>query len=853
MYSLPIESVLPELRTALQQDDEAVLEAPPGAGKTTCVPLALLKEDWLGKQKIIMLEPRRLAARAAAERMAAMLGEGVGKTVGYRVRLESRISAETRIEVVTEGILTRMLQDDPSLEGIGLLIFDEFHERSLDADLGLALALQCRDLFREQECLKILIMSATLEGDKLSTLLGDARIIKSEGRLFPVEIRYGDAFIAMERMRFELPARIVNTVKQALVEESGSLLIFLPGQAEIHSTHELLSNALADQKNIIITPLYGDLDLQQQRKAIEPAVAGQRKIVLATDIAESSLTIEGVRIIIDAGLHRQAVFDHSVGMSRLHTRRISSASSIQRMGRAGRIEPGVCYRLWSEHQQMQLIPFTAPAIEQADLLPLALQLLRWGVNDPNELSWLNPPSMGHYTTAKQLLYSLGAIESLNTSGKLSTHGELMARLPLHPRLAHMLIMAKVHGLEKQACNLAALLSERDPLSLREADIQLRLTLFNKNVNIEPRLRGRIQRLKIQSRSFNNSINKLTDSRAKSKDAVADSSWTGYLLACAYPDRIAKRRNVGGTDYQMSNGRAVRLREHDPLQRSEWLVVASLGGQQGQTIDQIYLASEFDTNLFNDSLSKYVFAEDKIDWSEKQSCLNAESQRRVGYLILSRTPLKTIPIEKCCHVLLEMIRRKGLKILSWNKELRNWQLRVMLLRTLDLDNAGNSQWPDVSDNYLLETMEAWLAPYLNAVRNMKQLASLDLASIFHNMLSWELQQKLEQFAPARLRVPSGSMIQIDYNESPPVLAVRLQEMFGCTQTPQIANGRVMLKLHLLSPARRPIQVTQDLVGFWRSSYREVQKEMKGRYPKHFWPDDPLSAKPSAKTTRKPPSK
>ncbi len=847
MSPLPIESVLANLQAALQRRDEVVLEAPPGAGKTTRVPLTLLDAAWLGKQKIIMLEPRRLAARAAAEYMASMLDEAVGKTVGYRVRLESRISAHTRIEVVTEGILTRILQDDPSLEGIGLLIFDEFHERSLDADLGLALALQGRALFREQPALKILIMSATLEGDRLAALLNDAPVIKSEGRLHPVEIRYGRPFVAPEQLRNELPVRMLATVKQALTEETGSILVFLPGQAEIRRLHELLSSALADEKNIILAPLYGDLDLQQQRRAIEPAALGYRKIVLATDIAESSLTIEGVRIIIDSGLHRQAVFDPGAGMSRLHTRRISRASSIQRMGRAGRIEAGVCYRLWSEHQQTQLIPFTPPAIEQADLLPLALQLQRWGVNDPNELVWLDPPAAGHYNRALELLCSLGALKPQPAGWMMTAHGEAMARLPLHPRLAHMLLVARMKGLAGSACDIAALLSERDPLSSRDADILLRTKLLAKNTGTDRHLRGRLQRLRTQSRAYH----KLIDGEAGAKVAhPADPRWTGFLLACAYPDRIARRRRAAATEYRMSNGRAVRLHEQDPLQQSDWLVVASLGGRQGQATDQIYLAAEFDSALLEDELAELVTEKDVVNWDEKQDCLSAEHQSLVGSLVVSREPMQAIRPEKRRHVLLDLIRRRGLARLPWNDDLRNWLSRIMLLRALDLETSNDSPWPNVSDEHLLATLETWLGPFLDNVRNLKQIAELDLASILRNQLSWELQQKLEQHAPVRLQAPSGSMIRIDYQETPPVLAVRLQEMFGCTQTPQIANGRVTLKLQLLSPARRPIQVTQDLAGFWNSSYREVQKEMKGRYPKHHWPDDPLAAMPSAKTTRKP---
>ena len=833
--TLPIEAVLPALKQALSQRDEAVLEAPPGAGKTTLVPPALLDAPWLEGGRIILLEPRRLAARAAAERMAQLLGEQTGQTVGYRVRLDSRISGQTRIEVVTEGILTRMLQADPALEGVGLIIFDEFHERSLDADLGLALALQGRTLFREQLPLKLLVMSATLEGERLAALLNDAPIIRSEGRLHPVAIRYGDPFLPMEDLQAGLPARVCSVVARALAEESGSLLVFLPGQAEIRRVQEALESLPECGNDVRIAPLYGDLDLARQREAIEPAPPGRRKIVLATDIAETSLTIEGVRVVIDSGLHRQPRFDAGAGMSRLHTRRISRASSVQRAGRAGRTEAGVCYRLWSEDQQAQLIPVTPPAIEQADLLPLMLQLHCWGAADPAELDWLDPPPAGPCARARELLLALGALAPAGQGWKLTEHGEAMARLPLHPRLAHMLLMARARGLARPACRIAALLGERDPLNTPEADIQLRLQRLNGGGK-----GGRWQRLRRQAQAF---LDLIGDDGG---DFSADARSTGYLLACAYPERIARRRAPGEVIYRLANGRAASLQETDPLRRHEWLVVAGLGGRAGQATDRIFLAAECDPALFGEELAELVREQEVIRWDGREDALLAERQHRIGALVMAREPLREIPPGRGCEVLCEQIRRRGLELLSWNAELRNWQARVQLLRELE---AGSDAWPDVSDTGLLASLEDWLGPFLDGLRSLKQLKALDLGRILRARLSWEQQQALDELAPERLRVPSGSRIRIDYRQRPPVLAVRLQEMFGCAETPRIAGGRIALQLHLLSPAQRPLQVTQDLGGFWQSSYRQVQKDMKGRYPKHHWPDDPLAATPSARTTRK----
>ena len=838
MPSLPIDAVLPELLACLNQGNEAVLQAPPGAGKTTRVPLALLTAEWLGEQKILMLEPRRLAARAAAEYMASTLGKPVGQTVGYRVRLDSKVGPQTRIEVVTEGILTRMLQDDPALAGVGLVIFDEFHERSLDADLGLALTLQARTLFRENPPLKLLVMSATLDGANVAALLGNAPIVHSAGRLHPVDIRYGAPWRARENNL----SRVLTTVREALQKETGSLLVFLPGQGEIRRMADMLEPVLKDFPDAHLAPLYGDLGLDEQRRAIAPASAGRRKVVLATDIAETSLTIEGVRVVIDAGLARQPRFDPATGMTRLQTRRLSRASSTQRMGRAGRLEPGVCYRLWSEDQQQQLVPFTPPEILQADLAPLALQLLRWGVDDPLELAWLDPPPAAAWQQACDLLQRLGACETTDKGGKrLTHHGEAMARLPTHPRLGHILLKGQHYGLAPLACDLAALLSERDPLRAPHADIAARLALMTDKESRNARS-SVIRRLHQQARNFANLLHAAPESPVDDPDQP---HWIGFLLALAYPDRIGRRREAGGTTWQLSGGRAARLRDDDPLRSSEWLAVAQLGGTEGQATDQIFLAAELDPLLFDGPLRDLITGQDAVRWDEADERFTAERQLRIGQLVLSRKPLADVPPEARRGVLLELVRKRGLELLPWDKALRQWQARVTLLRELEPDQG----WPDVSDPALLANLADWLGLYLDDVSHINHFARLDLRGSLVALLPWPLPQRLEELAPEKIEVPSGSRLAIDYTQNPPVLAVKLQEMFGCTDTPRIAGGRIPLKLHLLSPARRPLQVTQDLAGFWKNAYREVKKEMKGRYPKHPWPDDPLQALPTRHTKRR----
>ena len=833
MISLPIDEVLPALRLALAERHETVLEAPPGAGKTTRVPLALLNEPWLAGQKILMLEPRRLAARAAAERLASELGEKVGETVGYRIRLDSKVGPNTRIEVVTEGILTRRLQHDPSLEGVGLLIFDEFHERSLDADLALALSLNGRELFRDEQPLKILLMSATLEGERLSSILADAPILRSEGRMYPVAMRWGRPFVPGEFIE----PRVVQTVLDAINDESGSLLVFLPGQAEIRRVNQQLADALGSRSDILLCPLHGELDLAAQRAAIEPAPKGLRKVVLATNIAETSLTIDGVRVVIDAGLARVPRFDPGSGMTRLDTQRISRASATQRAGRAGRLEPGVCYRLWSEDQHAHLAAYGSAEILQADLAGLALQLARWGVT-PEQLIWLDMPPSASYAQARQLLDRLGALHG----AKLTPHGEAMAELPAHPRIAHLLLRGQDLGLADMACDIAALLGERDILRGAGADLHSRLALLSGESRAARGGQGGVQRAKQLARQYRGYL------RGKARQPVADPDhprWLGALLALAYPDRVAQQRKPGGAEYRLANGRAALFSEVDGLMKQPWLVIADLGSRQGQREERIYLAAEFDPALLEGVLSEQVSVVDQLDWDEREGVLRAERQRKVGELVLSREPLTGLDEAARTQALINLVRRKGLELLPWTPELRQWQARVALLRQLDLQIQGHSEWPDVSDAALLAGLEDWLGPYLGRVSRLSHFASLDLSSIVHNMLKWPLPQRLDELAPHHIKVPSGSSVRLDYSEHPPILAVRLQELFGLADTPRIAGGRQVVKLHLLSPARRPVQVTQDLANFWRSTYAEVKKDLKGRYPKHYWPDDPLVAEATAR--------
>ena len=844
---LPVEECLDLLKQRLSERDEVVLQAPPGAGKTTLVPLALLAEPWLAGRKILMLEPRRIATRSAAFRMAGLLNESPGQTVGYRMRLESRIGSRTRIEIITEGILTRMLQQDPSLEDVGLVIFDEFHERNLDSDLALALCLKGRALFRSKteagnDGLKILVMSATLDSKTIAQLLQEAPIVQSEGRLYPVDVIYSRARQANER----IVDRMVATIKQALADNpDSSLLAFLPGQGEIRRTAAALEDWLVstNSKHIHLRPLYGNLSIEEQQRAIAPLSgkeSGEQKVVLATNIAETSLTIEGVDVVVDSGLAREARFNPATGMTGLHTVKISAASSLQRAGRAGRLGPGKSYRLWSAEQQQQLAKHGTAEILQADLAPLALQLLEWGVADPGELTWQDPPPRGHWQQALGLLESLGALDEKHGARVLSAHGQAMTALPLHPRLAHLLLRGAEIGCTEPASLLASLLSDRDPLSDVSPDLGDRLDILTGETPCPPQHKRWSERTRQLARQLAQKVSRLNLQNSAVQYLVRVDQLPGFLLACAYPDRVARRRHSGS--YQLANGRSASFSGVHNLARSRWLAVAEVSGIAGGKGDVIRSAAALDESLFSAALGDMVHQETIAQWDKKSSRFVAETQQKIGALVLQKNSLDKVPTEAKQKALIQFLQNEALKPLPWNAELRQWCARVCLLRSIDTE----ADWPDVSHEALLTTLDTWLAPYLDKVNLLQDFRKLNLKDILGAMLPWEKQQRLNQLAPVRLTVPSGSSIAIDYTQSPPVLAVKLQEMFGCEQTPTVAGGKVALLVHLLSPAGRPLQITQDLAGFWRSSYHDVKKEMKGRYPKHPWPDDPLVAIATRKT-------
>jgi ATP-dependent helicase HrpB len=845
---LPVEDILDDLKQQLSERHELVLEAAPGAGKTTIVPLALMNESWLKHRKILMLEPRRIATRSAAYRMASLLNERPGQSIGYRMRLDTKVSKQTKVEVITEGILTRMLQNDPSLDEVGLVIFDEFHERSLESDVALSLCLKGRALFRnEHNPLKILVMSATLDSNATAELLGGAVVLKSEGRAYPVDIIYGHAMQANQRTT----DRMVATIKHAITEDpESSLLAFLPGQAEIQRVATELSDWIFDRKlqGIHLRPLYGSLSIEQQQQAIAPLsgqLANEQKIVLATNIAETSLTIDGVDVVVDCGLVREAKFNPSTGMTGLHTVRISRASSVQRAGRAGRLRPGKCYRLWSADQQQQLAVHSSAEILNADLAPMALQLLQWGVDDPWQLSWIDPPPNGLWQQAMNLLSSLGAIKYQANGWLVTAHGQAMISLPIHPRLAHLLLCGSAIGFSKTAALLASLLSDRDPFSRDNADISHRLDLLNGKTLCPPVHKGWLQRTRQLAQQFEQHLIDIAKLKKPSKvlNLIRAEQLLGYLIACAYPDRIARRRHSGG--YQLANGRSAKLMGHHHLANNDWLAIAEVSSLQGGNGDVIRSAAKLDQRLFDSVLNNSIELETIAEWDKKTNRFVAEQRQKIGVLTLQRTRLDTVPRQAKSAALIEHIRKQGLNFLPWTAELEQWCARVSLVRSIEQHNS----WPDLSHEALLASLEDWLAPYLNEVNLLNDFKKVNLTEILHALVPWQQQQTVNKLAPTHLKVPSGSNIRINYTESPPVLAVKLQEMFGCEQSPTIIAGQVTLLIHLLSPAGKPLQITQDLAGFWRSSYHEVKKEMKGRYPKHPWPDDPLVEMATRKTKKR----
>jgi len=811
---LPIDPALPELTAALRAAHAAVLVAPPGAGKTTRVPLVLAEEPWAAGKKLIVLEPRRLAARAAAARMAATLDEAVGASVGYRVRFGSKVSAATRIEVVTEGVFTRLVLDDPSLADVAAVIFDEFHERSLDADLGLALARDVQQGLRAE--LKLLVMSATIDGARVGKLLDDAPVIESAGRAFAVETRYlgRDPRAPIER-------QVADAAMRALRAEAGSLLVFLPGAAEIRRVETLLRERL-DDPSVDVVPLYGALDTEVQERAIAPPPPGRRKVVLATSIAETSLTIEGVRVVVDCGLARVPRYEPDVALTRLETVRVSRASAEQRRGRAGRTAPGVCYRLWDEPQTAALEPANRPEILAADLSGFVLDLAHWGVADPASLAFLDPPPAAALAQAKALLGELGAIDP---AGRITEEGRAVRELPLPPRLARMVIDAAAVGAAELAAEIAAVLTERG-LGGNEVDLGHRLEALRGDRS--PRAR--------EARAMAKRWARIAHRGKRSGEGQDDAPSVGALLALAYPDRVAKNRGAGGA-FLLANGRGVNIDPASALARAPFLAVAEIAGSAAQ--GRIVLATPLTLAEIEAQFSDRIEGREEIVFDEPSASLRARRLRRLGALPLSEQPMAIVPDAASAGMLAQGIVRLRLERLPWTTSLRQWRDRVMFLR-----RTQGEEWPDLSDDALAASAVDWLAPALAGKTALGEFTGGEFTQALQALLPWALRRRLEAEAPSHFSAPSGSAVPIDYAAPEgPRLAIRLQELFGLDRHPAVAAGRVPLVLELLSPAHRPVQVTRDLPGFWRGSYGAVRAEMRGRYPRHPWPDDPLAALPT----------
>lgn len=811
---LPIIEIIPEIKKSLSLHNTMILQAPPGAGKSTILPLQLLDEKWLNGKKILMLEPRRLAARAVANRMSVLINEPVGTTVGYRIRFDNKVNRQTRIEVLTEGILTRMLQQDNTLDDVGLVIFDEFHERSLHADLALALCRELQQVLRED--LRILIMSATLDGSTLSSLLGNAPVLTSAGRQYPIDLFYLPA-----ENEIPLHAQMAKAIRKALASKEGDILAFLPGAAEIQRTAELLEQEFSD---VSIHPLFGDLPLQKQQEAILPHPQGKRKVVLATSIAETSLTIEGIKIVIDSGYCKSPRFDPKTGLTRLDTIRVTQDMATQRAGRAGRLGPGICYRLWNESSHQHLLAHRSPEISEADLAPTLIELAQWGIEDVNKLTWLTSPPMAAVAQAKNLLEGLGALKE----NKITAHGKELLRLPTHPRIAHLLLEGQKNNLTALATDIAAILEERDPLP-KEAgsNLTLRIEALRKwrnkeYVSAERNVLERIERMAAQWRRL---VDVSVDNAAPIDQEV------GKLLAAAYPERIAKQREQSHR-YRLANGKIAKVNEHDPISHEPYLAVAHLDA--GTTEGRIFLAAP----LSPDDIYHLASEQKVISWDAQNGILIARTEKRIGDIILESKPLSVIPDEERKKVLCETVRKEGFNLFNQTETVIAWKARVQSISAW----RKNEEWPDVSDQHLLDTAEDWLAPYLNTVKKREDFFKLDLYAILSGLFSWEQLQLLDKLAPAKIKVPSGSLIALNYQPdgASPVLAVRLQEVFGLVDTPTVNEGKIKVLLHLLSPGYKPVQITQDLKSFWKNTYPEVRKELKIRYKRHHWPEDPWTA-------------
>lgn len=803
--SLPIDDALPRLLEALRGREAAVLVAPPGAGKTTRVPLVLLDEAWASGKKILLLEPRRLAARAAAARMAATLGEQVGDTVGLRVRFGSKISKKTRIEVVTEGVFTRLVLDDPSLDGIAAVLFDEFHERSLDADLGLALARDVQQGLRDD--LKVLVMSATLDGARVAALIGDAPVVESEGRAFPVETRY-----LGRDPRERIERQVADAVKRALRADTGSLLVFLPGAGEIRRTETMLKDEVRDA-DVDIVALYGALEARDQDRAISPAPPGKRKVVLATSIAETSLTIEGVRVVIDSGLARVPRYEPDVGLTRLETVRVSRAAADQRRGRAGRTEPGVCYRLWDEPQTGSFDAYTRPEILSADLSSFVLDLAQWGASDAAGLAFLDAPPAAAMKEAKALLTELGALDG---QGRITEEGRKLRALPLPPRLARMVVDAGEAGAGAQAANIAAILTERG-LGGDDVDLAHRLDQFR---------RDRSRRAE--------------DARAMAKRWASGNGGgemsVGAILSLAYPERVAKSRGSSGA-FLLANGRGGNVDQTSALARQPFIVVAELTGAANAS--RIVLAAPITLEEIEQRFADKVEDRDVVSFDNASASLRARRTRRLGSIVLAEQIKQVTPNADTAHILAQGLVAQGLDKLDWSKAALQFRTRVQFLR-----QAEGDEWPDLSNDGLARSAADWLEPLLMDKTARSQISSGELFDAVSNLVPWNLRRRLDDEAPTHFTAPTGTNAAIDYEaEQGPTISIRLQELFGLSKHPSIAGGRTPLVIELLSPGHKPVQITRDLPGFWRGSYADVRTEMRGRYPRHPWPDDPASAAPT----------
>ncbi len=832
MKTYPVDNILDLLMDSLLRNNSIVLQAPPGAGKTTRVPLALLDVIPEEAGRIVMLEPRRIAATSAARWMAATLGEEVGGTVGYSIRFDRRVSQSTRIEVVTEGILTRRIQSDPGLEGIAMIIFDEFHERSLQADLSLALCLDIQRGLRND--LKLLIMSATLDPAPVARLLGDAPVVTTEGRTYPVEERY----LPDDREHHRLADRTSHAVARALKETRGDILVFLPGAGEIRACADLLRQSVSAH-HITFHPLYGDLSFEEQERAIMPSE--MRKIVLATNIAETSLTIEGVQVVVDSGLARRLQYDPSSGMNRLVTVPISKASAEQRKGRAGRTAPGVCYRLYSRYALETMVPYAPPEISVSDLSSVVLELAVWGVKDPSKLAWLDVPPAASWESARALLTALGA---LDRHGSVTAAGRKMAGLPLHPRLGRLLVRADELGAPRLGADLAALLSERDILRRNvpgmdeEPDVSDRLEILRRwrRDGVVPSVAD-AWALRVVDKTARHLLREIRRADSGNTDEAGGNELISRLLLDAFPDRIAKLREDGEGRYVLSQGRGVRFIRPGTMAGNRFIVALNVdAGEKAEGV--VHLAASLTEELIRSECGGLIEKRRRVDWDSREGRIVSSVEERLGAVSLSQRPFRPSD-EETVPVLCAAIRSDH-SLVVFRPACRQFLSRVCLMKR----TFPEEDWPDLSEDRLAASPEEWLLPWLKGIRNAKDLAALDILAALRARLTWAQLRLLEQEAPTHLAVPSGSRVALDYSSGDlPVLAVKLQEMFGLADTPTVAGGRVKVLLHLLSPARRPVQITQDLRGFWNSGYLQVKKELKGRYPKHPWPDDPWNAPPT----------